>query len=131
MTITNWAYLDHRTMFIGLKGCMTGDEHKETARIIAEIAREVPVRQLLIDKSCVGAGERAEEIPAVASSAARSFFDAGIERIAFLLAHEDPVAEPFSRAFKRLGGQARGFDDADEAADWLNVQAKQYAMAGR
>ena len=31
MSISNWAYLDTHTMFIALKGCMTGEEHKETA----------------------------------------------------------------------------------------------------
>lgn len=122
MTISNWAYLDDRTMFIALKGCMTGDEHKETARIIAEIAREVPVRQLIVDKSEVGAGERRSEIPGVAQSAAETFYAAGLERIAFLLAHADPVARPFSEAFARLGGEARAFDDYEGAIAWLEVR---------
>ncbi|TGY87607.1 hypothetical protein E5163_14315 [Marinicauda algicola] len=122
MTISNWAYLDTHTMFIALKGCMTGEEHKETARIMAEIARELPVRQLLVDKSDVGNGEREEEIPSVAESAARTFTGAGLMRIAFLLAHDDPVAAPFSKAFARCGGEARAFDDYDEALGWLGVQ---------
>lgn len=129
MTISNWAYLDYRTMFIALKGCMTGDEHKETARIIAEIAREVPVRQLLIDKSDVGAGERRSEIPGVADSAARTFRTAGIQRIAFLLAHADPVAQPFSEAFARLGGEAKGFDSFEDASAWLEVKPATQAEA--
>ncbi len=129
MTISNWAYLDRHTMFIGLQGCMTGEEHKETARIIAEIARDVAVDKLLIDKSAVGNGERREDIPSVARIAARSIADAGVRKIAFLLAHDDPVAEPFKTEFRKLGGEARGFDDAEAAADWLGVHAREDAMA--
>lgn len=131
MTISNWAYLDNRTVFIALKGCMTADEHKETARIMAEIAREVPVRQLLVDKSEVGAGERESEIQNVAQSAANTFNEAGLTRIALLLAHADPVAQPFAEAFARLGGEARTFDDYEDAAAWLKIStpARQVSQA--
>ena len=57
-----------------------------------------------------------------AESAARTFTGAGLMRIAFLLAHDDPVAAPFSKAFARCGGEAKAFDDYGEALAWLGVK---------
>jgi len=70
----------------------------------------------------VGAGERREEIPDVAETAARAFREAGLERIAILLADNDPVAAPFQQAFARRGGETEGFDSYERALDWLSVE---------
>lgn len=124
MTITNWAYLDRQTMFIALDGCMTGEEHKETVRIMAEIARDRPVRNLIVDKSRVGNGERDEDIPGVADTAASVLSEAGIRRVAVLVAHDDPTAEPFAKAFRRRHGRARTFRDWERARKWIGVRAQ-------
>lgn len=121
MTISNWKHLDSRTVHVSMKGQLSGDEYREAADALGNIAEETPVRQLVIDKLQVERDGHEESATAIAEDAAERMREGGIDRVAFLEVHPNGLADAFKQAFQRRGGEVKTFEDLQTAQGWLEV----------
>lgn len=130
MPISDWKQLDPETAYVAMSGQLSREDYREACEVIAGLARETSMIRVAIDKCRVSEGLDSKEAQAVANETAEAMAGAGLERVAFILAHDDPVAGPFAESFTRLGGQAGAFDDLEPALSWLETGSAQDGEEG-
>lgn len=120
MTISNWTHLDRHTVHVAMSGRISRDDYR-AVDTLGNVAQETPVRRLVIDKLQVERDRHEPSAGSLAEDAAEKMRGGGIDRIAFLEAHPNALADAFKQAFQRRGGEVKTFEELKTAQGWLEV----------